>query len=820
MPRSRTLCARIHRAHLFLPEEALSLARFGCHPLSSSLRSLDPCKLTLDSITFHPSSPCIVASLLLKPPSHLDLRSARTLILSRQKFRSASQISTSETSSTSAVTDDDSPYASATDTELTDLERASSRYRKAKRGKTSINASVQAGPTNCPPPSAKDVCVLTVEQLHRARYEDPADDTDEDLANVPEDYGKSSNTKIQKLRLKNRWARYCRVNAIKPSADPKWEDAEEALQQATPNDMHRFLNFCLKLKYNSDGRRLKGYKKASAIQADWKYFRVYYTRVTKHEMSEEMGEAVRTGLKHLIDKHGLDKQPRENVPVYIEDMVPLNETILQTREKRFHLGFQRISLCLYNVIGLFTVNRKHAVLSLQFKHLQITLQRDPHGGPPVPMIELKPEILKNLGMAKLYGAHRFEYPSHAHIQFLLHSNTFALPEIVYGVSLVFSPHVLIFSILFYARAFEAPDLKSMDDLRRLLVEDDRQEMPLPLKPEMDNYYVFPRVDLVNGQPKILWETPLNGNKLHGQLRSLSEIHGFLNPFFSHQFRYGGGQLLDESGFVSEAQRNVIMLHASSKTFVQHYRPRRHAGLQEIMCGLNPDVEFSRAVTRMSRWIDKRRPRYLSELDRALVEKDPVLQAAVRWQADLEIQRNRSEDSAKKQRKQLRRDFSRKQAVIDIQRQLSGGAVNDEPAREILRQEFAMPPEQILLIETFFTWPTSDSLEDEWMRRNQAVAAAIQYCGFPEGGPLRGRPKRPAPAEDEECIARPPARKQKSEVRPSISAWEEQSAALDEQIKEDLKPQVCFQCRKKYSDHYGLRRHFKMSHLQDRKMQLL
>ena len=107
-------------------------------------------------------------------------------------------------------------------------------------------------------------------------------------------------------------------------------------------------------------------------------------------------------MRHLIDKHGLSKQPRMNVPVYIEDMVPFNETILQTREKRFHLGFQRIALCLYNTIGLFTVNRKHAMLNLQFQHLRLSLQRDPHGGPPVPMIELEPTFVKSvLGMAKL-----------------------------------------------------------------------------------------------------------------------------------------------------------------------------------------------------------------------------------------------------------------------------------------------------------------------------------------------------------------------------------------------------------------------------------
>jgi len=88
--------------------------------------------------------------------------------------------------------------------------------------------------------------------------------------------------------------RYCQIKAIEPSADLKWRDAEDALREASPNDMHRFLNWCLKLEYSPDGRRQKGYTKASALEADWKYFRIYYTRVANHAMSKEMGEAVRT----------------------------------------------------------------------------------------------------------------------------------------------------------------------------------------------------------------------------------------------------------------------------------------------------------------------------------------------------------------------------------------------------------------------------------------------------------------------------------------------------------------------------------------------
>lgn len=84
-------------------------------------------------------------------------------------------------------------------------------------------------------------------------------------------------------------------------------------------------------------------------------------------------------------------------------MVPFNETILQTREKRSHLGFQRILLCFYVMMGLFTVSRKGAMLHLQYKHLVVTLQKNPHGGPPVPMVDFRAEFIKGfLGMKELY----------------------------------------------------------------------------------------------------------------------------------------------------------------------------------------------------------------------------------------------------------------------------------------------------------------------------------------------------------------------------------------------------------------------------------
>lgn len=100
-------------------------------------------------------------------------------------------------------------------------------------------------------------------------------------------------------------------------------------------------------------------------------------------------------MRKVIKDRAMKTQPRDNVPLYIEDMVPFNETIITTRQKRFHLGIQRIMLCLLLMLGLFTASRKRAMMKLQYKHIMITMQRNPHGGPPVPSIDIRPEFLKS-----------------------------------------------------------------------------------------------------------------------------------------------------------------------------------------------------------------------------------------------------------------------------------------------------------------------------------------------------------------------------------------------------------------------------------------
>ncbi|KAJ5664296.1 hypothetical protein N7507_005027 [Penicillium longicatenatum] len=211
------------------------------------------------------------------------------------------------------------------------------------------------------------------------------------------------------------------MKVIEPSTDLKWGDAEDALRKASLNHMYRFLNWCLKLKYSPDGRRQKGYIKASALKADWKYFRIYYTRVTKHEMCKEMGEVVRTISAVLTNSRGQSFKPGKS---------------------DFIWGYSGLSYVYITLLGYLplTENRQCLTFSL-IGSARRTSEAD--------------DRTRALVCEKRLG------------------NTFALPEIVYGVSLIFSPHVLLFIILFYVHGFKAPYLTSMEDLRRLLVEGGR-----------------------------------------------------------------------------------------------------------------------------------------------------------------------------------------------------------------------------------------------------------------------------------------------------------------------------------------------------------
>jgi hypothetical protein len=67
--------------------------------------------------------------------------------------------------------------------------------------------------------------------------------------------------------------------------------------------------------------------------------------------------------------------------MYLEDLVRVLQMNLVTTKKRYPHERYRIQAQLYLQLGGFTANRSQTLLSLCYRHIQVTLLRDPKGGP-------------------------------------------------------------------------------------------------------------------------------------------------------------------------------------------------------------------------------------------------------------------------------------------------------------------------------------------------------------------------------------------------------------------------------------------------------
>lgn len=83
-------------------------------------------------------------------------------------------------------------------------------------------------------------------------------------------------------------------------------------------------------------------------------------------------------------------------------------------------------------------------------------------------------------------------------------------------------------------------------------------------------------------------------------------------------------------FISDAQRNVILQHASSRVYECNYLPRYITqDTQAAYRRLEPQVALTRFASGMSRTIDTRQPRHLNQYQLAEVDQHPEVQLLLR-----------------------------------------------------------------------------------------------------------------------------------------------------------------------------------------------
>lgn len=90
--------------------------------------------------------------------------------------------------------------------------------------------------------------------------------------------------------------------------------------------------------------------------------------------------------------------------MYAEDLAEFARVLLATTEITFDIGRLRVQLVIFCQLAGITGNRPEALVELRYRHLKLTLIRDPDGGGrPRLVVELTPEFTKRyLGSKDVY----------------------------------------------------------------------------------------------------------------------------------------------------------------------------------------------------------------------------------------------------------------------------------------------------------------------------------------------------------------------------------------------------------------------------------
>ncbi|KAJ6166764.1 hypothetical protein N7470_002211 [Penicillium chermesinum] len=521
--------------------------------------------------------------------------------------------------------------------------------------------------------------------------------------------------------------------------------------------MYIFLDWVLNLRRGKDGR-LPVTKCKSSLDTFWKVFRLVYKRATSNKITKQMN-----GQMRRRDKPAMD----------VEDLTKVVETTVSTTKKKFGHGRHRIELALFLQFAGLTTNRPQAILNLRHRHIQVSLLRDPQGGPHRIIIEF------TFGFTKEWLDRAFDR--------------------VEGEEVLVS-------------ACQIPQLR---------IPDGCNELPLHIDPALDDVPIFRMSERTMQGISISPDKPLPYTTIEPWVKKIGVITGFPQVTCPYSLRYGAGTALDSSGSVSDSLRNLIMHHADTRTFLRYYLSRRiNKNLPVITCGLNPEDDIMRIDYRTIVLVNqnpeiadliRRRDELSRQMGRPLSNYYKTEQYTIYKKLNQEIAgaRQRARNALLTQ---IQAKYDREQPMLEIRRQLSGFNLAEE--EKPLKCSEAVPLPQKRLIESLLTLPRP-TLEEEVARRTETIDAVAAYTLFEE------EPSATGPDDD--------VKEEMQLTRPSspinnrlVSAV--QSIMKNKPSEKGIKrPLFCFIClgqqdldfekrTYKFSSHGDVTKHIKRKHL--------
>ncbi|KAK1974959.1 C2H2 finger domain-containing protein [Colletotrichum cereale] len=530
-----------------------------------------------------------------------------------------------------------------------------------------------------------------------------------------QDYSPSTTALLD--NVEEQWRLYCEVL----DRDPR-----QCYETLSVGILYNFFDWYLSQKVGKDGRKKSGIKKKSSLGTYWKIFRLVFERAMGERIASKLGRSMRKVIGRLAKKHGLNDQARANRIMTIDQLKQHIEETLSTTRKMFKVGEVRLLAVLFVLLVAPAGARRKAIARLRFRDISVVLARDPEGGPHKLLIRFTPKFTKEYLGAKA-------------------QNTYPIPETMFDPSLLLSPHVFLLGILFRHRAFRAPSLTSPDQLKKLDICPGELELPLPLREDLNDTYIFRRAISTGTAYVLSPDEPISEAMMGAWFKRIGELLGLEYSTILYSLRYNAANGFDQSANVSEALRNLVLGHASSEPFRHHYLGREiGADLWGILRGQNPQQALIKQSGSIGHSISKRRPTDLTQEQSASIATHPTIRrltTALRRlpQRSKAYKDARQEINSEKQRlrrelkQSIIREWTDNQAVDDIECQLRGDDFTKPAMADTCRPQ---GPAQKRLLAAL-TAPLIATLEDQYQRRDDAINAVSEYCLVQEGCTTRG-----------------------------------------------------------------------------------
>ncbi|KAK6222509.1 putative C2H2 finger domain-containing protein [Colletotrichum tabaci] len=283
------------------------------------------------------------------------------------------------------------------------------------------------------------------------------------------------------------------------------------------------------------------------------------------------------------------------------------------------------------------------------------------------------------------------------------------------------------------------------ELKKLDICPGELELPLPLREDLNDTYIFRRAISTGTAYVLSPDEPISEAMMGAWFKRIGELLGLEYSTILYSLRYNAANGFDQSANVSEALRNLVLGHASSEPFRHHYLGREiGADLWGILRGQNPQQALIKQSGSIGHSISKRRPTDLTQEQSASIATHPTIRrltTALRRlpQRSKAYKDARQEINSEKQRlrrelkQSIIREWTDNQAVDDIECQLRGDDFTKPAMADTCRPQ---GPAQKRLLAAL-TAPLIATLEDQYQRRDDAINAVSEYCLVQEGCTMRG-----------------------------------------------------------------------------------